>query len=442
MKTRKLLAVDSIRNFIRFRAAFTALLITGILLGTAGCGSVTQTAGLVPIPSPPPVPTSSPTPTPISTPTPTPTPTPSPTPIAGIFTVTPGAMTIARFNHSATLLEDGSVLITGGVNTSFSCDAKPACFIHPSERFDPGSGTFAQGPSMIAGRHLHTATRLQTGEVLIAGGNNFTGFLATTELFDPATNSFQSSGSMAEERRQHTATLLNNGKVLIAGGFSNNTGSITRSSAELYDPATGTFSSAGTMSTARLDHTASLLSDGRVLIAGGDILCISPGCGFPNVFATAELYDPATNAFSATGSMATARLKHTATVLPSGLVVISGGETPDADNFQDIPTASIEIYDPTTGTFSPGGSMIIARYSHTATLLDNGQILFTGGLDLTRTPLKSAELYTPATHISIAVSDMSDLRMGHTATILLNGQVLVAGGSNGSSELASGEIFK
>jgi len=296
---------------------------------------------------------------------------------------------------------------------------------------------------MITGRNLHTATRLPTGEVLIAGGFSVAGYLATTELFDPATNSFHSSGSMAEARRQHTATLLNNGKVLIAGGFGlDPTGANTLSSAELYDLATGTFSSAGTMSTVRTGHTASLLNDGRVLISGGNTLCTANVCGFINAFATAELYDPATNAFSGTGGMATARFQHTATVLPSGLIVISGGQTPDAGGTQYIPVASIEIYDPATGTFSPGGSLTVARSSHTATLLDNGQILFTGGLDLTRTPLKSAELYTPATHISIAVSDMSDPRVGHTATILPNGQVLVAGGSNGASDLASGEIFK
>jgi hypothetical protein len=297
---------------------------------------------------------------------------------------------------------------------------------------------------MITGRQLHTATRLQTGEVLIAGGSNLDGPLATTELFDPVANSFHSSGSMAETRRDHTATLLNDGKVLIAGGFSFDitSGSANQSSAELYDPTTGSLNSAGNMSTARVDHTASLLSDGRVLMAGGNIVCIS-GCNLTNAFATAELYDPATNAFSSTGSMATARVNHTATVLPSGLVVIAGGQTPDAGNVQYIPIASIEIYDLATGSFSPGGSLTIARFSHTATLLDNGQILFTGGVDLLGvTPLKSAELYNPATHISTAVSDMSDFRMDHTATILLNGQVLVAGGSNGTSELASGEIFK
>src|SRR5262249_19083923 len=153
----------------------------------------------------------------------------------------------------------------------------------------------------------------------------------------------------------------------------------------------------------------------------GNIPCTPTLCGTVlNAFATAELYDPAANVFSGTGSMATARFQHTATVLSSGLVVISGGETLDAGNAQYIPTASIEIYNPATGTSAPGGTMAVARASHTATLLDNGQILFAGGIDLTGTPLKSAELYTPAIQISTAVSNMSDARVLHTATILLS----------------------
>jgi hypothetical protein len=335
-------------------------------------------------------------------------------------------------------------MLVGGFSNALNCAALNTCFIQLSERFDPGSGTFASGPTLIAARQQHTATRLQTGAVLVAGGNNSTGFLATTELFDPATNSFQSSGSMAQARRQHTATLLSGGKVLIAGGFAiDATGNKSLFTAELYDPAGGMFASAGTMSTARTGHTASLLDDGKVLIAGGNVPCTPTLCGTVlNAFATAELYDPATNVFSGTGSMATARFQHTATVLPSGLVVISGGETVDAGNSQYIPTASIEIYDPATGTFSSGGSLTIPRASHTATLLDNGQILFAGGIDLTGTPLKSAELYTPATQISTAVSDMSGPRVLHTATVLPNGQVLVAGGGDGASAAAGAEIFK
>jgi hypothetical protein len=197
------------------------------------------------------------------------------------------------------------------------------------------------------------------------------------------------------------------------------------------------------MSTARTDHTASLLNDGSVLIAGGNVPCTPTLCGTVlNAFATAELYDPAANVFSPTGSMTTARFQHTATVLPSGLVVIAGGQTVDAANTQYVPTASIEIYDPVTRTFSPAGSLTVPRASHTATLLDTGQILFAGGIDSTGTPLKTAELYTPATQTSIAVSDMSTARVLHTATGLKNGQVVVIGGGDGSVTLRSAEIFE
>jgi hypothetical protein len=353
-------------------------------------------------------------------------------------------MATARLNHSATFLDDGTVLIAGGFNNAFNCAALDTCFIQSSERFDPGSGNFFNGPAMTTARNQHTATRLQTGEVLIAGGNNSKGYLATTEVFEPGLASFHASGSMAQARRQHTATLLSDGRVLIAGGFAiDATGNKSLSAAELYDPVTGAFSSAGNMSTARTDHTASLLKDGRVLIAGGNIPCTPTLCGTVlNAFATAELYDPRANTFSATGSMTVARFQHTATVLPSGLVVIAGGQTLDAGNTQYVPTASIEIYDPAAGTFSPAGSLIAPRSSHTATLLQNGQILFTGGLDSTGTPLKTAELYTPVTQASMTVSDMSTARVLHTATILSNGQVLVVGGGNGLVVLSSAEIFK
>jgi hypothetical protein len=297
---------------------------------------------------------------------------------------------------------------------------------------------------MAAARNQHTATRLQTGEVLIAGGNNSHGFLATTELFDPGLASFQASGSMAQARRQHTATLLSSGKVLIAGGFAiDSSGNRSLASTELYDPVAGVFSNAADMSTARTDHTASLLNDGAVLIAGGNIPCTPTLCGTVlNAFATAELYDPATNTFSSAGSMNTARFQHTATVLPSGLVVIAGGQTVDPTGTLYVPIASIEIYDPASRTFSPAGSLTVPRASHTATLLDTGQILFAGGIDSTGTPLNTAELYTPATQVSTAVSNMSSARVLHTATILKNGQVLVVGGGDGNTTLRSAEIFR
>jgi Galactose oxidase, central domain/Kelch motif len=338
-------------------------------------------------------------------------------------------------NHTATLLDDGTILVAGGVN----CAALRACFIDESALFHAGSGTFISGLKMTVPRTLHTATRLPNGQVLVAGGNNSTGPLASTELFDPASGSFTVSGGMAQARRQHTATLLGNGRVLMAGGFtvdaSGNQGLL---SAELYDPASGSFSSAGAMSTARAGHTASLLNDGRVLIAGGDIPCVPAPCGSaPNALAS-ELYDPDTNTFSATGGMAAARFQHTATVLPSGLVVVAGGQTIQPGGAESVPVASIEIYDPATGTFSPGGNLLVARRSHTATLLPDGQVLFTGGIDINGA-IKSAEIYTPSTQTSTAVSDMSVDRTFHTATLLPNGQVAILGGSPVTGK---GEIFK
>jgi hypothetical protein len=284
-----------------------AVLFLGVLLMSAGCGSIAKTSSAalpsptpLPVATPTPMPSPSPTPTATPSPTATPTPSPTPTPIAGIFTVTPGALATARLNHTATLLGDGSVLIIGGFSSAFNCAALDTCFVQSSERFDPVSGNFFNGPEMAAARNQHTATRLQTGEVLIAGGNNSHGFLATTELFDPGLASLHSSGSMAQARREHTATLLSNGKVLIAGGFViDSGGNRSLASAELYDPVSGAFSDAADMSTARTDHTASLLNDGTVLIAGGNVPCTPALCGTVlNAFATAELYDPAANIFS------------------------------------------------------------------------------------------------------------------------------------------------
>jgi hypothetical protein len=426
------------RRALPFHSFFLAGFLGIALTMEAGCGVVLPgLAGGLSIGPPR-------TPPPGPTPSPTPSPTPAPTPVAGIFTLAPGSLAVPRTNHTATLLEDGTVLVAGGFSNAFNCAALNTCYIQGSDRFNPASGIFASGPKMVEPRSQHTATRLRNGQVLIAGGNNSTGFLAATEVFNPAAGGFTSSGSMAQGRRQHTTTLLSNGKVLVAGGFAiDSAGNKSLASGELYDPAAGTFSNTGVMSTARTDHAAVLLNNGKVLIAGGNIPCTPTLCGTVlNALASAELYDPDTNLFSATGSMTIARFQHTATVLPSGLVVVAGGVTVDAANSQYVPTASIEIYDPATGTFSAGGTMVVARTAHTATVLNNGQILFTGGIGMAGGPMKSAELYTPGAHTSSAVSDMSVERIFHTATMLQSGQVAVIGGGNDSATLGSAEIFK
>jgi hypothetical protein len=186
---------------------------------------------------------------------------------------------------------------------------------------------------MATARELHTATLLPDGRVLIAGGFGESPYLASAELYDPKTGSFSPTGSMATARELHTATLLSDGLVLIAGGNDSwySTTSTSFASAELYDPKTGSFSPTGSMATARSYHTATLLSDGLVLIAGG-----TDGSTW---LVSAELYDPKTGSFSPTGSMTTGRAFHTATALPDGRVLIAGG-----DAFPS--TASAELYQP------------------------------------------------------------------------------------------------
>jgi len=281
---------------------------------------------------------------------------------------TTGSLGTARHNFAATLLPSGRVLITGGLDINNNPLAS-------AELYDPVAGTFSPttGPMTIA-RASHTATLLNTGKVLIAGWGN-----ATAELFDPSTGTFSQTGSMSLARTAHTATLLADGKVLIAGG----TGAPGQplGEAELYDPASGSFfQTLFSMITARSVHTATLLKDGTVLLAGG--LVTSPG----TATATAELFNPTTQMFTATkANMETPRAFQTATLLGDGTVLVAGG----SDGNSTLATA--ELYDPTAGTFSPTGGMVSARQSHTAKLLNDGTVLVTGGTN--GAVLASAELY-------------------------------------------------
>jgi hypothetical protein len=213
----------------------------------------------------------------------------------------------------------------------------------PSPKPDPMALT---GP-LGAGRQIHTATLLADGRVIVAGGLDFADLpLASVTHYDPTTGTFTATGSMATARGFHTATLMADGRVLIAGGDPGAwTSSDRLATAELYDPKTGKFAATGSMATARGFHTATLLADGRVLIAGGD-----GDYPKPNFIASAELYDPKTGTFTATGSMAEARTWGAASLLADGRVLVTGGYGALA------PLPSAEIYDPKTGTFSPAGS--------------------------------------------------------------------------------------
>ncbi|HWC18604.1 MAG TPA: kelch repeat-containing protein [Terriglobales bacterium] len=237
---------------------------------------------------------------------------------------------------------------------------------------------------------------------------------------------FRPTGGMFDGRSAHSATVLSSGKVLIAGGdaaffFSYYYGNSPLDSAELYDPTSGTFSSTLKMGARRSLHTATLLTNGKVLLAGGG-----------NV--SGELFDPATSMFSATGAMTVGRSSHTATLLRSGKVLIVGGQSVSGD------LASAELYDPATGTFSATGSMVVSRSSHTATLLQNGKVLITGGVQ-SGSALASAELYDPSSGTFSAAGKMSTARTNHTATLLTDGTVLIAGGTTGQNSLSTTEIY-
>ena len=233
---------------------------------------------------------------------------------------------------------------------------------------------------------------------------------------------FVPTGNMTVARYGHTATLLSAGQVLVAGGVGSYFGYV---SAELYDPLAGIFTVTGNMTVAREGHTATLLSGGKVLIAGG-----SNGT---NYLASADIYDPAAQTFTATASMIVPRGEQTATLLPSGKVLIAGGS--DGTNY----LASEELYDPATQTFTATGSMTVARSQPTATLLSSGKVLIAGGYS--HIFLASAELYDPAAGTFTATGNMTVARDSHTATLLPSGKVLIAGGGDGTNSLASAELY-
>ena len=288
-----------------------------------------------------------------------------------------------------------------------------------------GSKVMAQSPgkftatgNMSTQRMWHTATLLPNGKVLIAGGSAILSgwpVWASAELYDPATGTFTATGDMTTSRYAHTATLLPDGKVLIAGGGSRNdlgSGVPAFSSAELYDPSTGTFKPAGEMNVGRAYHTATLLNNGRVLIVGGSR---------NRPLASAELYDPATGIFTATGQMTRVQDSHTATLLSNGKVLVEGSYGSD----DDTPLGN-EIYDPDTGAFSPtGGKANPYVIPASASLLMNGKVLVTEQYGCDPSPF--AEVYDPSAGTSTATGNMTKPRGYSTATLLPDGKVLIAG---------------
>ena len=283
------------------------------------------------------------------------------------------------------------------------------------------SGVFEETGSLGTGRYSHTATLLPNGKVLVAGG--LTGFpsgtiIASAELYDPASGTWTATGSLAHARCQHTATLLPNGKVLVAGGQNGS----ALASVELYDPASGTWTASGNLATARATHTATLLPNGKVLVAGNYITSSNK---------SAEVYDPMSGTWTTTASLAIGRGSHTATLLTNGRVLVAGGVGGSGS------LASAELYDPASGTWTATGSLAHERYQHTATLLPDGRVLVAG-----RLAGGPAELYDPASGSWASTGGLITARVNHSETLIPDGTVLVAGGSDSNGNIfSSAELY-
>ncbi|HUI65547.1 MAG TPA: hypothetical protein VL126_11970 [Bacteroidota bacterium] len=275
--------------------------------------------------------------------------------------------------------------------------------------------------AMSEQRAFHTATLLLDGRVLIAGGfrrdpDGYAEYYSSTaELYNPKTKKFSNTGEMGYRRGGHTATLLTSGLVLIAGGWSD-MGVV--SSAELYDPAGERFTTIGSMNARRGGCTATLLLDGRVLICGGIDR---------DVIASAELYDPQTKRFTPTGSMNTARYQHAAIRLAGGAVLVVGGNTR-----RNAVLSSAEIYDPAKGAFFPVADMEQGRCKEAAVELANGMVLIVGGSDETdwRGKLSIIERYEPSTGTFTRVPDLKRPRYKIPASLAprLDGTLVISGG--------------
>lgn len=329
--------------------------------------------------------------------------------------VAASALRSARAAFPAILLNNGKVLVAGGINSSGGVT-------NSADLYNPSTGTWTATGNMKVARFGYAALLMADGKVLAVGGSNGSSGLSGAEIYNPTAGTWANTGSLPVALAYPVAALLTNGKVLVAGGMV--AGTSGTNTAYLYDPATGTFTPTGSMNTGRFYHTATRLQDGRILLAGGTT-------NGSNSLASIEIYDPATGTWASAGSLSSmshARHTQTATLLTSGDVLIAGG-TPDMNTALN----SAELFAPSSGTWTDTGAMVSGRYFHTATLLGDGTVLVTGGSD-NDNMLASAELYTPnadgGTWSAIGTA-MSYPKINHSAVAINSYQVLVAGGITG-----------
>ena len=336
----------------------------------------------------------------------------------GTFTATSN-MTAARAGHTATLLPNGKVLIAGGTG------------LPSAELYDPVTGLFTPTGNMTTPRLGHTASLLPDGRVLIIGGT-LTG--ASAEIYDPATSVFTAAGHTDSLLSVVASALLHNGKALVLGyGVAQPAPHINPVTAELYDPSTGTFTDTGAMSIVH-DGTpmATVLPNGNVLISDGGFgltCCFGYlGSRFLVSCCASELYDAAAGTFSPTSdTMLAATAARTATLLTSGNVLLAGGYCDGCGAF-----SKAVLYDFASGNFSVTPGLIEARSGHTASLLPDGTVLIAGGTGLEYASKATTEIYDPRSGAFTVGANMTSRRNSHTATLLQDGRVLITGGYDDS----------
>lgn len=341
-----------------------------------------------------------------------------------------GTMRSARDGHTATLLVNGKVLVAGGTNNGVALTS--------AELYNGTTGTWASTGTMHVARTLARAILLPNGSALVVGGCVNDCLSATTrsaELYNPSSGTFTVTGSMIQARAEFGVALLANGQVLVVGGctaYDANGCLAVTVKAEIYNPATGTWKATGALRGARHAMNATRLPSGKVVVAGGATAAM-------DAINSSEIYDPATGIWTLGLKMVTARSDYASIMLGTGKILFMGGE-----NINGVSIKNAELYNPSTGTFTATGNMTATREEHSAVLLANGHVLVSGGNNktlTTQTPLASAELYNPATGTWTATGSMSSARSGHTSTVLTNGHVVNAGGSDAVNELDSAEQY-